>query len=313
MEGVLRRRLLHDAGSSADLPKVGDWVVFEKMPGEQKGAIELVLPRYSKVSRKTAHGNEEQVVATNVDVMFIVQSLDQDFSIPRLQRYVITAEESNIQPVILLNKADAAEDPYKYLDQVKLSFPQVITLLISAKTGQGMDQILGQLGPAMTVVVVGSSGVGKSSLINTLMQNLNLATGAVRESDSKGRHTTTRREMVKLSSGAILIDTPGVREFGLWAEEVSTETVNSSFAAIDELTAKCKYRDCDHEKTEGCAVKAAVEEEVVSQELYRSFIKLKREAEFRESKESFEVQRARKEKEKKRNKDLKEILKRKKR
>lgn len=269
--------------ASSVYPKVGDWIVFEKLAGEKKAIITTVLPRKSKLSRnKAGEAAAEQIIAANIDTVFIVQGLDGDFNLGRLERYVAMTHAGNCRPVILLNKCDLIADTSAKLIQVKAALPGIPVFLTSAIDGLGIAQVRSLITTGLSVVFVGSSGAGKSTLINTLLGANQQKTGVTRMADSRGKHTTTKRELIVLASGGILIDTPGMRELGMWthAETAATET----FEDIQALQGECKFNDCDHERSQGCAIVAAVASGIIPQERYQSFLKLTRETQARQKK-----------------------------
>jgi len=273
LEGILRGKFMRDAKNDSDYPKVGDWVVFEKLQGENKAIITTILPRASKISRKKAGENsEEQIIATNIEIVFIIQGLDGDFNLGRLARYVAMTNEGNCQPVILLNKCDLTPDAPAKLAEVQQALPGITIFLTSATTGFGVEDVRPLIESGISVVFVGSSGTGKSTLINNLLGIDRQSTGEIRIDDSKGKHTTTRRELILLESGGVLIDTPGMRELGMWTEEETTPEV---FADIDALIGNCKFNDCDHQTNPGCAVANAVARGEISKDNYQSFLKIK--------------------------------------
>lgn len=256
-------------------PAVGDWVVLEQMPGEEKGIIQEVLPRSSQFSRKVAGQTTEiQLIAVNVDYVFLVMSLNHDFNVRRLERYLLAAWDSGATPVVVLTKKDACEDLSYYMTEVESVAFGVDVFAVSSVTGEGIDQLATLLSAGKTGALLGSSGVGKSSLINALSGEEVMAVSDIREDDSKGRHTTTHRELSLLPSGGLLIDTPGMREFQLWD---STEGVSSSFKDIEELAEGCRFRDCQHRKEPGCAIQEAISIGSLKEERYRSYVKLLRE------------------------------------
>lgn len=271
----LAGRLRHQARSAADLPVVGDWVAAA--PGDP-ALIQAVLPRRSQLSRGVAGGaTVEQVVAANVDTALVVCGLDGDLSLRRIERYVTLAFAGGVVPVVVLNKADLRNDLAAVEAAVVGRTPGVDVIAISALNGSGLDRLAAFLGRGRTLVLVGSSGAGKSTLLNTLLGRQVMATAAVRQEDSRGRHTTTHRQMLLLPSGAAVIDTPGLREIRLWCDD---DDLGRSFPQIDALAVACRFRDCDHEHEPGCAVQAAVEAGELAAERLASWRKLRREIEF---------------------------------
>ncbi len=301
--GVLRRKLIHKKESSSELPKVGDWVRVTK--NDDKVAIEEVFPRFSTISRKTAMGREEQVIATNVDLIFIVQGLDDNFNLARLERYLHVAYNANVDPVIILNKSDLSKDPEAAIKEVKKIAPTVPILTVSALEDKDLESLSAFIKPALTVVFVGSSGVGKSTLINKLVGSDLIKTQEVRLIDSRGKHTTTKREMILLPSGGVLIDTPGMRELHAWAVE---EKSFGSFADLEEISLQCKFRNCDHIKSDGCAILEAQEKGIITLERYNSFLKMKRENAYNAGKFDKKELIKRKNVEKRQHRTLKKII-----
>lgn len=265
--------LRHEARSRADLPAVGDWVAVR--PGAAPAVVVRVLRRTSAFVRKVAGENtEEQVVAANVDTVFLVAGLDQDFNVRRIERYVTAAWESGANPVVVLNKADVASDLAGLVAEAESVAAGVPVVAVSAVTREGLDALARWLVPGRTIAMLGSSGVGKSTLINALLGEERQATGAVREHDSRGRHTTTHRELVPLPGGAVLLDTPGIRELQLWGDESSVE---GAFPEIAALAAECRFRDCRHAGEPGCVVEAAVASGALDEDRLASWRKLQRE------------------------------------
>lgn len=270
-------RLEHHAASAAELPHIGDWVSYAPVPGESKGVIHQVLPRTSRLSRKIpGRANEEQILAANVDLAFIVQALDNTFRIRRIERFLSLALDSGIRPVLILNKADLNPDHAPLVAAAEAVAAGATVIVTSAETRKGLKALARLIQPADTVVFLGSSGVGKSSLINRLCRDELQATIEVRERDSKGRHTTTAREILPLPGGGLVIDTPGLREVQLWIQE---NTLDEAFGEIHGFGAQCRFRDCRHENEPGCAVRAALEAGTLTRERYDSFLKLRREQE----------------------------------
>ena len=251
-------RMRHEAQSRRDLPAVGDWVGVRWQSPNERATIQSILPRTSIFSRKVA-GQEttEQIVAANVNVAFLVAGLDRDFSIRRLERYLAMTWESGARPVIVLNKADLADDVDACRAEVAAIAGGVPVHTISSKLGRGLDELSPYLQLGTTVALLGSSGVGKSTLINRLVGHERQLTRDVREKDSRGRHTTTHRELVPLPGGALLVDTPGMRELQLWSAE---DGVQETFDDVAVLAENCYFRDCRHETEPRCAVKAAVDD-----------------------------------------------------
>jgi len=263
--------------SASGLPTVGDWVVISGDGSGGQGLIVSVLPRQTAVSRKAAGSGEradEQVLAANVDTVFIVTDLDKDFNPRRIERYLALVSESGAVPAIVLNKADECTDIGPLLNKVEVVAPGVDVFIVSALTGMGMDQLSSFWSPGHTGVMMGSSGVGKSTLINRLLGEQAQETGAIREHDGRGRHTTSHRELVLLPDGCILIDTPGLREIQLW---VSSESISNVFGDIEKLSENCRFRDCQHKGEPGCAVEAAIESGDIDHSRLSSYHKLGRE------------------------------------
>lgn len=302
---IVRRRMLHKLKDKSLMPKVGDWVEISRIPNDDKVVIESVLPRLTKISRKNPERGEEQIIAANVDLILIVQGLDDDYNLRRLERYMLLAYQSKIDAAVVLNKADLAKDVEKIQTEVKAVAKNIPVLLVSALTKTGLTEIKDLIKPEQTIVVIGSSGVGKSTLINILTGS-NLKVSEVRIDDSRGRHTTTRREMVKLPLGGVLIDTPGLRELETFADQ---NEIIGSFEDLEVLSYSCKYSNCDHVKSHDCAILQALEAGTIDAKRYNGFLKLLKSKEFEESRRDIKKERERKGKEKERNKNLKKILK----
>jgi len=259
----------------SDFPVTGDFVTARLPEGDGPAIIQAVLPRKTAFVRKAAGDKvEEQVVAANVDSVFLVSALDHDFNVRRLERYLTLAWESGSQPVIVLSKADLCDNVQARVDEVNAIAAAVPVHPISTQTHRGLDALAPHLEKGHTVGVLGSSGVGKSTLLNHLLGREAQATHAVRSTDSRGRHTTTHRELFVLPSGALMLDTPGMRELQLWTVDQGLE---ATFRDIETLAAACRFRDCGHRAEHGCAVLAAVEQGELSEERLNSYRKLGRE------------------------------------
>lgn len=266
------------AEAGGDWPAVGDWVAVEKVIGSGRPLIHKVLARRSKFVRKAAGRRvEEQVIAANVDTAFVVMALDGDFNVRRLERYLAQCWESGAKSIVVLNKADDCGDVPARLTEVEGVAAGVPIFAVSARTGEGLDALDVFLASGQTIVLLGSSGVGKSTLVNYFLRRDAQAVQAVRQSDSRGRHTTTSRELFALPGGALLIDTPGLRELQLWD---AAEGVEQAFSDIEEIAAQCKYGNCGHTSEPGCAVQAAIAEGRVDAERLENWRKLQREQEF---------------------------------
>jgi ribosome biogenesis GTPase len=267
--------LRHKTHDQADLPAVGDWIGVERIPDEKTMLVRHVLKRRTKLSRKAAgEALEEQVIAANLDAVFVITALNQDFSARRLERFMAVCRESSATPVILLNKLDTCADPAPYLAEANAVAAGAPVVALSAVTGAGTDVLGEWIKPGRTIGFVGSSGVGKSTLVNRLLGTDNIRTFATRASDERGRHTTTHRQMFLLPGGGILLDTPGMREMQFWDAE---QGLAKAFDEIDGLASACRFRNCGHDSEPGCAVKAGLETGAVTIERLESWRKLKRE------------------------------------
>ena len=263
-------------------PTVGDFVLIKPNPSGDD-IIYYVLERKSKFSRLDTFNIKEQVVAANFDYTFIMTSLNKDFNIGRIERYLASAYQSGAAPIIVLTKLDLCKDDYISIkDEIELVAPGVPIVAISAHTGEGMEELKSYIQPSKTIVFLGSSGVGKSSLVNALSGKETMYVNQIREDDSKGRHTTTYRQLIMLENGCMVIDTPGMRELGMWD---AVDGMSSTFSDIETLAENCKFKDCQHENEPGCAVKKALEDGTLSQTRWNSYVKLKKETLFAQRKE----------------------------
>jgi ribosome biogenesis GTPase len=265
-----------EALAASDFPTVGDWVALD-----DGGVIAAVLPRRSMFKRMAADGtrrvaglDDEQVMASNVDLALLVAGLDNDFNLRRIERYLAVAWSSAITPVVVLNKSDLADDVVGRLVAVEAIAPGVATVAVSAQTGAGLDDLRGHLRPGATAAILGSSGVGKSTLVNALLGEDRQKTADVRESDSRGRHTTTHRELFELPGGSLLVDTPGIRALEVLGAE---EGVESTFDDVVDLATACRFSDCRHDGEPGCAVRAAIADGRLAEDRLASHRKLERE------------------------------------
>lgn len=270
---------------SGELPVVGDWVVVRQYALTDVAIITDVLPRKTKFSRKASgSAGEEQVIAANIDLLFIVCGLDHDYNLRRLERYLVAASQSGAQPVIVLNKADLCSDLGTRIADVQAIAPEVPVLAISA-IGEGREQateaLLPMIAAGKTAALVGSSGAGKSTIVNQLLGMAAQTTQPTRQSDSRGRHTTTHRELFFLSNGGLILDNPGMRELQLWAQDFRQGSpqfaVDHAFPEIEALAAACAFRDCTHTAKPDCAVQAALISGEIDAARWRSYLKLRRE------------------------------------
>jgi len=266
LSASVRGKLRFDSQGPADFPAVGDWVSVSKRERDGLAQIYAVLPRRSKFSRKAAGSSaEEQVVAANVDTVFLVQGLDQDFNLRRLERYVVAAFESNAAPVVILSKADLCTDVEKRIAEAETVSSGTPVHAISSVSGDGLNQIDEYIRPGVTVAFLGSSGAGKSTLINRIVGEEIQKTAEVREHDGRGRHTTTHRELIVLKAGGLLIDTPGMRELQFWD---ASGSLSEAFSDIHAIAAVCYFSNCSHQNEPGCAVRDALEDGTLDKARY---------------------------------------------
>ena len=272
-------------------PAAGDWVALSIAAPGELGVIHHLLPRRTAFTRKAAGpAGGVQVVAANVDVAFLTASLNADLNPRRVERYLASAWQSGAAPVVVLTKADLCADIDAVTAQIEAVAFGVPVHAVSAVTGEGLDALRVYLGPGKTAVLLGSSGVGKSTLVNALVGSQRMATQAIREDDGRGRHTTSHRELILLPGGGVLLDTPGMREMGLWDAE---EGLGVAFEDIDDLAAQCRFTDCGHTNEPGCAVREAMVSGALDGDRWRSYQKLQRELAHLEAKEDPAIRAAR--------------------
>lgn len=306
-------RVRFHARERGDFPAVGDWVVLGLHP-DKRASIHAILPRKSKFSRKAATSRktigsvaEEQIVATNIDTVFLIQGLDNDFNLRRIERYLVLAQESGATPVIILNKADLCHDVEAKLREVESIALGVPVHAISSKKDFGLEHLYQYLGEGLTIAFLGSSGVGKSTLINRLVGKDVQKVAEVRAGDDRGRHTTRHRELIMLPSGGLLIDTPGMRELQLW--DVG-EGVSDTFADIKAIASRCYFSDCRHENEPDCAVRDALAEGSLDANRFENFTKMTKEASYFDAQHDQKAKMSRKDREKKLHKMMKTMKKR---
>ena len=275
-------KLLFSVSSPTDYPAVGDWVLVNFYDEDTFAIIHQVLPRKSLLKRKTPGKKIDfQLIAANIDVAFIVQSLNENFNLRRLERYLVMVNESNIQPIVLLSKSDllSREDISRRINEIQNIMPGLQIVAFSNENESGLDQIRDIMQPGLTYCLLGSSGVGKTTLINNLIGQSTYTTKTVSKKESKGRHATTHRQLIKLDSGAMIVDTPGMRELGTFSVDTG---IDETFSEITAMSEKCRFNDCTHVGEKGCAVLDAVEKGLLSADRYQNYIKMTKESAYNE-------------------------------
>ena len=273
--GELAGRLRYQTSNAGELPAVGDWVAMSVIDGEHRAIIHGVLPRRSGFSRKAVgEAAAEQVVAANIDTVFLVTGLDGNFNLRRIERYLALAWESGANPVVVLNKADLCDTLDECVADAEAVALGVPVIAVSATEREGLERLAAYLRPGKTIALLGSSGVGKSTLTNSLAGEELQEVGDVSGSVGKGKHTTTHRELILIPSGGMLIDTPGMRELGLWS---AGEGLQETFEDIEALAGDCRFRDCAHQNEPGCAIRRALEDGELDAGRFRNYEKMLRE------------------------------------
>lgn len=292
-------RMQHAAKEGGGFPAVGDWVAIKTYKEKNRAIIHVLLERKNTLSRKGVSGRKseiqgkvtEQLLAANIDTCFLITALDNDFSPRRVERYLTTVYNSGMNPVVVLNKTDLVTATDEYLDQMSKVAFGVPVIPVCGLTSSGIEKLSAHIKPGKTVVFLGSSGVGKSTIINRLFGTDRQRVNSVREGDQKGRHTTTSRELIVLPTGGILIDTPGMREFQPWMGE---DEIEGAFSDIEEFSRNCRFRDCTHESEPGCAVQEAIRTGAIDPGRYKNYTRMKREARFIEERANVGVKQAEK-------------------
>jgi ribosome biogenesis GTPase len=297
VSGKVSGKFRFEVSGLQDFPAVGDWVAFEIDSGDQSAVIHHVLERRNKFSRKVAGDRpDEQVIAANIDIAFLVMGLDGDYNLHRMERYLTVAWESGVRPIIVLNKSDVCPILEEFTQEVLAIAHGIDIIVMCARQSEQIEPLRSLLTPGTTGVLLGSSGVGKSTITNALLGKEYLKVNKVRENDSHGRHTTAHRELLVLPNGGMIIDTPGLRELQFLGVD---EGLQESFDDIEELAVNCRFRDCKHEAEPDCAVKKALEEGTLLPERYESFQKLQREVHNQAAKQTDASQRLEKGRQKK--------------
>lgn len=283
LTGEVSGKFQYQASVKSDYPSVGDWVIIEKIQNENKAIIQKVLPRFSQFARQSAGDKtEEQIVAANIDAVFLVMALNNDFNIRRLERYLLLAYDSGAQPVIVLTKRDLCDDVDQKVTEVEKIAFGIPIITVNNITGEGIEDLRVFLTEGKTISLLGSSGVGKSSLLNAILGETKQLTQEVREDDDRGKHTTTHRELFFIPQGGMIIDTPGMREIQLWSGEGD---IGTTFADIDQLAQHCKFSNCVHEHEPGCAVHLAIQNGELTEDRLTSYRKLLKELAYAERKQ----------------------------
>jgi ribosome biogenesis GTPase len=275
-------KIIYSAASPIDYPAVGDWVLANFYDERTHSIIHDILPRKSLLKRKTPGKKIDfQLISANIDVAFIVQSLDENFNLRRLERYLVMINESNIRPIVILSKSDllTSEEVVGKIGEIQKIMPRLHVQPFSNKNESGLKNVKDLLNPGLTYCLLGSSGVGKTTLLNNLIGESIFKTKTVREKDRKGRHATTYRQLIKLDCGAMVIDTPGMRELGNFSVE---KGLDETFVEITELSEKCQFSDCSHVNEKGCAILNAVEDGQLSEKRYQNYIKMNKESIYNE-------------------------------
>lgn len=275
-------KLLFNIDSGTSMPAVGDWVLVQYFDDETLAIIHEILPRKSILKRKASGKNVDfQVLAANIDTAFIVQSLDSNFNLRRLERYLVMTNESKIKPVVLLSKSDLIDETklQNNINEIKNINPNLEIKTFSNITSKGLDSIVNILIKKKTYCLLGSSGVGKTSLLNKLIGEQKYEVNEIREKDDRGRHTTTRRQLIFLENGSMIIDTPGLRELGIFDME---EGISETFDEISNISKECLFTDCTHTHEKGCAVKQAIEDNLIDEDRYNNYLKIQKESAFYE-------------------------------
>ena len=278
----LTGKMLFNADSPTDYPTVGDWVYAQFFDNESFAVIHEIIPRKSLLKRKTAGKKTEiQLIAANIDIAFIIQSFGSDYNLRRLERYLVMVNESNIQPVVLLSKSDLSvpKEKNKKIADIQTLMPDIQLIEFSSINKYGMNKIRDMLLPEKTFCLLGSSGVGKTTLLNNLIDDYVFETNAVREKNGKGKHTTTRRQLTSLKNNAMIIDTPGMRELG---NVIISTGIDDTFNEIAELSEQCFYKNCSHTNENGCAILYALKNRVISEERYLNYVKMNKESAYNE-------------------------------